>query len=179
MLLSLDDEKRYEIKNGELSVVPVPNTEHQHFSRNLQYIIWQYVNSKSLGEVYDAPIEVILDQNNVVQPDILFISTQNISIIKKKGIFGSPDLVIEIISPSSKFRDEYEKKTLYQNFDVKEYWIVDPANKSIEILKLTDRVYELYSSGYLEDDDTSHNIVKSAILAGLEINLEKVFDRKF
>jgi Uma2 family endonuclease len=177
--LKTDDDNRYEVIKGSLYMVPAPNTEHQHFSRNLEFLIWNYVREKSLGEVYHAPIDVILDEKNIVQPDILFISNENSGIIKKKGIFGSPDLAIEIISPSSKTRDNYEKKALYQLFKVKEYWIVDPANKSIEILKLNkDNVYELHSNGYLDDEDSKKNVV-SSIFADLEIDLEKIFNRTF
>jgi len=177
--LKMTDEQRYEITEGDLYMVPAPNTEHQSISRNIELIICNYVYEKKLGEVYHAPIDVVMGESNIVQPDILFITTENSGIIQKKGIFGSPDLVIEIISPSSKIRDTYIKKELYELFKIKEYWIVDPANKSIEIFQLNaENKYNLFSNGYI-DDHESIKIIKSTIFTELEIDLEKIFNRSF
>ncbi len=98
-------------------------------------------------------------------------------LIKRRGLFGSPDLVVEIISYSSRYRDTEEKKDLYEQFGVKEYWIVDPKSDYIEILTLNENgKYELFSEGYPEDNK---NFVESKLLEGLRINLADIFDRKF
>jgi Uma2 family endonuclease len=172
--LKFDDEKRYEVIYGELIMVPAPNTEHQHFSRNLEFILWNYVRKNKLGQVYDAPIDVVLNNETVVQPDIIFISNQNKEIIKEKGIFGSPDLTIEIISPSSKYRDSYEKKDLYESFKIKEYWLVDPKNKNIEVFSLNENgKYELFCEGFVSEEN---NTIKSNVLKGIEVKLEEIFE---
>lgn len=172
---SINDEKRYEVINGNLIMVPAPGFEHQQFSVNLEFILVQYMRSKSLGKFLDAPIDIILDENNVVQPDILFISKENKGIIQEKGIFGSPDLVIEIISKSSRYRDIFTKKDLYQYFKVKEYWLVDPKSKSIQVLFLNENgKYDLYSEAYLEDEDENPKVI-SKVIDGLEVDLKDVF----
>ncbi len=171
----INNDKRYEVITGDLIMVPAPNTEHQSISRKIEIKLCNLVYSGKLGEVYDAPIDVILDDNNVVQPDIIYIAQENKNIIKEKGIYGPPDLVIEIISPSSKYRDTYIKKDLYESFKIKEYWLVDPKNKNIEIFVLNEKEkYELFSEGFLEEEDKQ--IVKSRVIETFEIKMDEVFN---
>lgn len=178
--LKINDNKRYEVINGSLIMVPAPNTEHQNVSKIIEMSLYSFVLKSKLGDVYDAPIDVYFDEKNLVQPDIIFISTSNMNIIKKKGIFGIPDLLIEIISPSSRNRDLYTKKDLYQNFKVKEYWIVDPVNRSIDILKLDDNgVYKVHSSSSLNDEEQEDKNVYSDIVTNFSINLNDIFNRTF
>jgi Uma2 family endonuclease len=142
---ALDDGLRYEILNGGLQMSPAPTSDHQDSSRELEFLLWQYVKAKNLGRIFDAPFDVRLDDENVVQPDILFVSQARIGIIEQQGILGSPDMVVEILSPASIKRDRYEKKALYEKFGVKEYWLVDTASKSIEVFSLVSGRYELTS----------------------------------
>jgi Uma2 family endonuclease len=120
MAEELPAESRYEIINSQLhDMSPTPNTEHQCISRELEFFLIKFVKENKLGEVFNTPMDVILDKQNVVQPDILFIANDNLKIITKKCIEGVPDLVVEIISPSSFYRDSVEKKDLYESFGVK------------------------------------------------------------
>src|SRR5207247_4432425 len=105
---------------------------------------------------------VVLDEENPVQPDIIFIAAANVGIIQRPAIFGTPDLLVELISPSSVRRDRYLKKDLYARFGVKEYWIGDPANKALEILTLKHGRYELSCSA------EEKGKVTSLVLTGLE-----------
>ena len=132
----LDDERRYEVISGELLVAPALDTWHQNWINNLTLLITPFVRLKKLGTVFVAPLDVVLNEENVVQPDLVFVSGSNSGIIEKRGVFGTPDLLVEMISPSSVRRDRYQKKELYARFGVKEYWIGDPANKSMEVLTL-------------------------------------------
>lgn len=101
---------------------------------------------KNLGQVLSAPIDVFLDAYSAPQPDILFIKKERLHIIDlDEGIMGAPDLVVEILSPNSVKRDRFEKKDLYEQFAVPEYWIVDPQNAPVEIYTLKDNRYELAS----------------------------------
>ncbi|MBC7473832.1 MAG: Uma2 family endonuclease [Candidatus Sericytochromatia bacterium] len=178
--LKTDDEKRYELIGGNLIMVPAPNTEHQNVSKIIEMSLYNFVLKNKLGDVYNAPIDVYFDDKNLVQPDILFIAQDNMSIIKKKGIFGSPDVLVEIISPSSRNRDLYTKKDLYQLFKIKEYWIVDPINKSVDILKLgDDGVYKVHSSSSLNDEEQEDKNVYSGVVQGFSINLTEIFNRTF
>jgi Uma2 family endonuclease len=117
-----------------------------------------------------APISVFLNEYNAPQPDLLFVSKKNEGIIHEKGIMGVPDLIVEIISPGSIIRDRIEKKEIYEQAGVREYWIVDPKYKSIEVYELTKEVYKLISSA--EESGT----IRSKVIKGLVINIEAVFE---
>ncbi len=117
------DGKIYEIIGGTLLMAPAPATKHQKVSRNLEVLIWDYVRKNKLGEIYDAPIDVIFDRLNIVEPDLVYISQERTNIIKEKGIFGAPDLVVEILSPHNANVDIKKKKQLYEHFAVREYWV--------------------------------------------------------
>jgi Uma2 family endonuclease len=164
----LDDDQRYEIINGNLLMAPAPDTWHQDWSRELFHIIDQHVRDHKSGKVFYAPLDVVLDEANTVQPDIVFISTANTRIIQRRAIFGAPDLLVELVSPSSVRRDRYDKKALYAQFGVKEYWIGDPANKSLEILTLNERRYELHGSAEISGKITS------LVLKGLQFDVTEL-----
>jgi Uma2 family endonuclease len=161
----LNDDQRYEIIEGNLLMSPSPDTWHQDWLNALNLIITPFVKRQKLGRTFIAPIDVVLDQENTVQPDFIFVSGANLHIIHRRAIFGSPDLVVEVISPSSVRRDRYDKKALYARFGVREYWIGDPANKALEILKLRAGEYELHCSA------EEKGKVSSLVLPGLEIDL--------
>lgn len=164
----LDDGQRYEIIDGNLLMAPAPDTWHQDWAGNLFQIIKEHVRRHGLGRVFIAPLDVVLDQDNPVQPDISFVASANVGIIRRQAIFGVPDLLVEIISPSSVRRDRYLKKDLYARFGVKEYWIGDPANKALEILTLKESGYALHCSAEEKGKLTS------LLLAGLEFDLSEV-----
>jgi Uma2 family endonuclease len=166
--VELDDDKRYEIIEGELLMSPAPNFQHQIISRDLGTILWGYVQQKDLGEVVFAPLDVILDEENVVEPDIVFIAKENLAIVHAKGIIGSPDVLIEILSPSSLYRDKYQKKELYERFKVKEYWIVDPANSTIEVFVLQETGYTLFSFA------AEKGKIQSKVIEGFEVEIAEI-----
>jgi len=164
-----DDGNRYEIIEGELIMSPAPYTIHQKVSRKIVYRLISFVEKEKLGELYYAPVDVLLSDINVVQPDILFISKANLQIITAKNIKGIPDLVIEIISPATGYYDLSGKKDLYEKFGVQEYWIVDPMKQRVEIYLNVENQFELHQR--LE----KKGIVKSDILSGFELNLDTIF----
>ena len=164
----LDDERRYEIIDGELLMAPAPDYWHQDWSRKLFRRLDRHVMDGKLGEVLYAPFDVILDAENVIQPDLLFIAKANLSILQTRGVFGTPNLLVELISPSSVRRDRYVKKGLYARFGVKEYWIVDTANKALEIWKLQNRQFELHCM--VEEKGK----VTSLVLPGFEFDLSEI-----
>jgi len=128
------ERERYELFEGELVMVPSPSEYHQRISVNLEFLLCGFVKQRDLGFVYDAPLDVILSDDTVLQPDILFIGKERAKIIAEEGIRGAPDLVIEILSEATAKRDRTYKKTLYARHGVKEYWLVDPATKTVEVL---------------------------------------------
>jgi Uma2 family endonuclease len=139
--LLLQDDKRYEILEGDLRMVPAPEIYHQRISRNLEVALFDHIRKRDLGELLDAPCDVVLSQENVVQPDILFVCRDRLGIIGKKNIEGAPDLVIEILSESTRSRDLDIKSKLYAKYGVREYWVVDPLAKSVEVLVWTEAGY--------------------------------------
>jgi len=164
----LDDDQRHEIIDGNLLLATSPDMWHQDWSLNLTLLIATHVKRHELGKVFVAPFDVVLDSENTVQPDLIFVSASNVGIIKPRAIFGAPDLLIELISPSSVRRDRYDKKDLYARFGVKEYWIGDPANKSLEILTLKEGHYELHCAAEIKGKLTSPT------LTGLEFDLTEI-----
>ncbi|MBN2092975.1 Uma2 family endonuclease [candidate division KSB1 bacterium] len=164
-----EDGNRYEVINGELIMVAAPNTGHQFVSGNIYFELYRFIQKRKIGKILNAPVDVLLSESNVVQPDILFISKENLDIIKDKNIAGSPDLIIEIILPSSAYYDLLGKKELYATHGVKEYWIVDPKKKLIEVY--------LNNNGKFELDQRVEQtgIVRSIIVKNWTLNLEKVF----
>ena len=166
--LRLTDDKRYELINGRLVEMPAPGFEHQEVLNTLNVLLYLFVRDKGMGKVLPAPFDVVLSDTVVVQPDILFISNENLKNIKNGRLFGSPDLVVEIVSPSSYKRDRYEKFKLYEKHGVKEYWIVLPGEKVIEVWCLKDGKYVLHSVAADKGE------VESCILKGLKVKVEEV-----
>jgi Uma2 family endonuclease len=160
----------YQLIEGELVMTPSPTTFHQIILGNLNEKIRAFVKEKDAGLVLFAPIDVYLDDENVFQPDIVFISKQRQDVVKDDGIHGAPDMIIEILSPSTAYYDIKKKYKIYEKFGVKEYWIVDPEMKSVELFSLTEQGKFLLSAGLSEQ-----GTVKSGILSGFEITLEDIF----
>lgn len=133
-----EDGKRYELIQGELIMVAAPLTVHQIVSRNIEFDLFQSVRKHRLGQVFNAPVDVVLSETTVVQPDLLFISNENSGMITEKNISGAPDLIIEILSPGSAYYDLVAKKELYATHGVREYWIVDPKKQVVEAYELQD-----------------------------------------
>ncbi|MBU1487884.1 Uma2 family endonuclease [bacterium] len=168
--LKTPDETRYELIEGELIMTPAPIPRHQRISGMLEFELREFVTENDLGEVFDAPIDVYLDNKNVFQPDLLFISKERLNIIGEKNIQGPPCLVIEILSESTAYRDLVLKKRLYAKFGVKEYWIVDPGEELVEVYALRkNNVYALLNT-YAKEDTLS-----SPCLCGLKIDLRGIF----
>lgn len=140
----LDDDQRYEIIDGQLLMAPAPDTWHQDWIGSLHILLVAHVRARQWGKVLLSPVDVILDAENTVQPDLVLIAQSNVKIVEKRGVFGAPDLLIEIVSPSSVRRDRYQKREIYARFGVKEYWIGDPANRSLEIHTLSAGAYQLH-----------------------------------
>ena len=167
--LKTPEDKRYELIYGELLMTPSPIPFHQRISRRLEFALTKFVEENDMGEVFDAPCDVYLNDENVVQPDILFISKERLNIIGEKNIQGAPDMVVEIISENSAYRDMVQKKRLYAKFGVKEYWIVIPKEGMVEIYLLKDDIFQSHKTF---DKDT---ILESPCLKGLRINLQEIF----
>jgi Uma2 family endonuclease len=138
-----NDGKRYEILEGELTVTPAPSTKHQTASVNLLVLLSQYIKERDLGKLFHAPIDLILESTSVLQPDLLFVSKARQHIITERAIEGVPDLVVEILSPTTSRTDRVTKAQIYARHSVPVYWIVDPEREVIEIYLLEADGYRL------------------------------------
>ena len=118
-----------ELINDTIYMSPAPDFLHQQVIMSISTSIFTFIKRNKLGECVASPADVFFDNKNVLQPDILFISTENIGIVKSNKIKGCPDLIIEVLSPGNKDHDRITKKTIYEKFGMKEYFIVDPENK--------------------------------------------------
>ena len=137
------DGRRYELHEGELSVTPAPSPRHQRSVGALHLMLAQHVNSRGLGEVFLSPIDCILSDINIVQPDLVYLDTGRGSLVSNRGIEGPPTLVVEILSPSTAEIDRSTKRQLYAKYGVPHYWIVDPEARSVEAFTLSEGRYQL------------------------------------
>lgn len=162
-----DDGNRYEIIGGVLCVSPSPTEVHQSISFRLTLLVGNFVIAERLGKVYAAPFDVRLSEQDVVQPDLIFVSHSRLSIIGQSCIEGAPDLLIEILSPSTRDRDRTQKPRLYAVGGVPEYWLVDPEARTVTVLTLEHGTYRALPQ--------EHGRVRSAVLPGFELDLAALF----
>ncbi len=164
-----DDGKRYEILEGVLHVVPSPTIRHQRISRELEFIIHGYVIQNGLGEIFDAPLDVVFSSTSIAQPDLIFVSQARQLVITEKHIAGAPDLVVEILSPSTSASDRVTKAQVYARYGVPYYWVVDPEKKAVEEFRLERGIYMLIRSW--EDEE----MFLPEIFPGLQVDLRKLW----
>lgn len=135
------DGRRYELHEGELSVTPAPEPRHQEVSANLADALRAHVKARGLGKVLYAPVDCILSDTTVVQPDLLYLDAGRLATLSTRGVEGGPTLAVEILSPSTAHVDRRMKLQLYARRDVPYYWIVDPAARLIEAYVAADGAY--------------------------------------
>ncbi len=166
-----EDGKRREIINGDMFVTPSPNLNHQRISRNLVFAVLQYLQKNPIGEVLTAPLDVILSEFDVLEPDLLLVLSERRRILKN-WVEGAPDLAVEILSPSTAQRDRGIKLKAYARFGVREYWIVDPEERAVEI-------YELAPEGFrLSRVFRNHETMTSALLPEFSLPVANLFPQE-
>lgn len=165
---NIPGDERYELIDGELILVSSPNEMRQRVSKRLLWL-FRDVEESGLGWVYDAPFDVILSDTDVVQPDLMFISKERAGIITPANVQGAPNLVVEVLSPSTAQRDWTQKRDLYAKYGVRELWLVAPDARLAWVMALTDGEYAI--AGVYKDGQT----LISPTLAGLTVDLGYVF----
>ncbi|MDN5311770.1 MAG: hypothetical protein PWQ68_743 [Thermoanaerobacteraceae bacterium] len=164
----LPEDAPYQLIGGKLIMTPSPTPSHQYISSRIEKRLIDFVEKSNLGLVFHAPLDVYLEEKETYQPDIIYISKERLNIIEDR-IKGAPDLVMEILSPSTAYYDLRRKARIYAKHGVKEYWVVDPMEKSVEIYKNNDGTFELVQKAEGEGN------IKSLILPGFEIELQHIF----
>lgn len=166
--MNLPEGNRAELIDGDLFMSPSPKRLHQDTVLRFVRRLADFVESRGLGRVFVAPFDVHLPSGDIVEPDILFVSKANLGIVQD-WVRGAPDLVVEVLSPEGIDRDRLVKRDLYARNGVREYWIVDPEAKAVEVFSLRGGRYE--PNGFFEIGDT----LLSPILAEFKIAVADVF----
>jgi Uma2 family endonuclease len=136
-----DDGHRHELHDGALSVTPSPGTRHQRTSARLSDVLREHVVARRLGEVLYAPLDVILSDTTVLQPDLVYVDHSRHGLVAERGVEGPPTLVVEILSPSTRTIDRVTKPALYARFGVPWLWLVDPEARTLEVFQLAAGAY--------------------------------------
>ena len=170
--MSTPEGKRYQLLDGEMILAPSPATRHQSILMQLVMELNRFVYANSLGRVWSAPLDVVLSDHDVAQPDILFVSNARSEIVTEPNIQGAPDLVVEILSPGTATYDRGYKQALYSLHGVREYWLVDPDAETVEVLSEGAQALLLHATHRRGESLTS------PLLTGLAIDLEQVFARE-
>jgi Uma2 family endonuclease len=166
------DGTRYQLVEGDLYLMsPAPTRFHQIIVLNIAEMLRTFLRNHPVGEVYISPIDVYLDDHNVVQPDVVFVSNERREILTDDGMHGAPDLVVEVVSPSNAQLDKTAKRRVYARHGVKELWLIDPTLRQIHLYDFARDPAKAVR--ILDDDET----FVSALLPGLTIAAADVFKR--
>ncbi len=156
-----------ELWDGELIMSPAPKPSHQTVVFALARRLAEFVEGQLLGRVFISPLDVVLGPRQVVQPDVFFIARERMGTIGDH-ITGAPDLAAEVISPGSRRRDRVDKKALYEQFGVKEYWLLDPDTSAIEVFVLVKGAYQLHCR--VVEAESAH----SKLLKGFKVSFNEL-----
>jgi Uma2 family endonuclease len=154
---------------GDLEVNPAPTPRHQNVSRRLQFELMGVLEEPGVAQVFDAPIDLILSETDILQPDLAIVRSNREHLISERGIEGPPDIVVEILSPSTRVLDQRVKKRTYARFSVPEYWIVDPVGGHVDLFRLTQEDY------VLEQRFDRASVLTTPSFREVEIALARVF----
>jgi Uma2 family endonuclease len=166
-----EDGLRHEVIDGEHSVTPAPSLRHQAVSRRFTSSLNPFIEFHQLGELFAAPTDVVLSRQDVIQPDLVFVSRERLHILTGQNIQGAPDLVIEILSESTRRSDEGPKLALYERFGVREYWLANPFLKTVTVFRLENCQFQKTA----ELSAQVRDFLSTPLLPGLEINLAAIF----
>lgn len=164
-----DDGLRYEVVEGMLFSEPSPRTVHQRVALRLATILDGHVRARGLGDLFIAPVDVILDRRTVVVPDLVFVAADRSAIVTDRAVEGVPDLIIEILSPGTTRRDRVAKMNAYARHGVTHYWLVDPEARTLEGFELREGRYQLAAA--VGGDD----VFTPSLFPGLTIELGELW----
>ena len=163
-----DDGRIYELLDGEIIVSPAPTPRHQDTLQALNRLLDRWVMERDLGTVMFAPTDVVLDEKNALQPDLFYYSIDNPLHEVNGRLHGAPDLAVEVMSPSSRDRDAVVKAMRYALAGVREFWLVDPAPRTITI-------FVLHGDSYDEAGHQPDGSLPSDVLPGLSVDRTAIF----
>ena len=164
------DSGNYELLNGQIIYMASPIPNHQKLSMRLTNRLFNFIELHKLGELFNAPMDVIFTQNDTIQPDILFLSNERLHLIGDKKIDGAPDLVVEILSPSNNAKEMGYKKLVYEFSGVREYWVINLTKKTLTQYENVEG--EFFMRRVFKETDT----LTSLILIGFETPMNALFE---
>jgi Uma2 family endonuclease len=162
---------RYEVIDGELVVTPAPTTRHQRIVAKLLSRLFAFAEAHDLGQAFPAPLDVLFAEGDYLEPDVVFVRRDRLDVLSDRGVEGPPDLVVEVVSPSTAERDRGVKLARYRLYGVPEYWVVDPEAHTIDVWRLAEGAEDAIALG-------PHDTLRwTPDAAGpvLEISLEELF----
>ena len=167
-----DDGKRHELIDGEHYVTPSPNTRHQRISRNLLLLIGNWLEHHPIGEVFQAPYDVVFSEFDVIEPDLLYLSNERAAqVLTPLHAKGAPELVVEIGSKGTRKRDDTIKRRLYERAGVSEYWLVDPTRDTVRRYRRDGQAF----GEPLELSRAAGDVLTTPLLPGLALPLTRIF----
>jgi Uma2 family endonuclease len=171
-----EDRLRHELIDGKHLMSPAPTLKHQRAVVNLAGLIWSYLQRHPLGRLYVAPADVVFSDFDVVEPDLFYVTVESGErLANERHLAGAPDLVVEVLSPSTARIDQGKKRGLYERYKVSEYWIVDPDKETIKVYRLADGLFR-FCAELVRGDGASAQSLSTPLLPGFEIPLATVFD---
>jgi Uma2 family endonuclease len=157
-----------ELWDGELIMSPAPSFFHQEIVARFYKALDAWVTQRHLGKTGIAPLDMVLATRRATQPDVVFIANERLGIIEER-IMGAADLVAEVLSPGSRRRDRIDKRDLYEQYGVREYWIIDPEARTVEVLRLQSGTYQLVGRWHPAQR------ARSRLLKGFEVPVSPLF----
>ena len=171
-LLFPDDGKRHELIDGEHYVTPSPNTRHQRISGSLYLLIGNWLEEHPIGKVFYAPLDVVMSDFDIVEPDLIYLSNERAAeIVVPQHLRGAPELLVEIGSRGTRKRDETIKRQLYERMGVSEYWFVDPE---IDVVRVYRREGDRFARP-VELSREAGDVLTTPLLSGLTLPLSRIF----
>ena len=170
-----EDLLRHELIDGEHYVTPSPNTKHQRVVMNLGWLVRGYLEEHPIGEVFASPLDIVLSKFDVVEPDLLYISRERLERhLNDRNLAAAPEMVIEVLSPSTRRRDEGVKHRLYERYGVLEYWRIDPVSDAVKVFHLVEGRFVQQAELSLQAGSPAP-VLTTPLLPGIGLPLDKIF----
>lgn len=165
------DGRRHEILDGEHYVTAAPFVRHQILSFRLTLALGTFAEARHLGQVLAAPLDVLLSEHDIVQPDLIFLSSARLHLFTERHLRGAPDLVVEILSESTRRTDREIKAEIYDRAGVQEYWVVDPVQNTVTVFyRIENRLQAIGRS-----EGRTKDVLTTPLLPGLDIEMADLF----
>jgi Uma2 family endonuclease len=166
-----EDGRHYELIEAELCVNPSGTPRHQIVAGNVAVALFMYIRQHGGGTVYIGPIDVVLDEHTVVEPDIIVISSERLAIVGPTNVEGAPDLIVEVVCDHTRRRDEITKRKLYEQHGVDEYWIVDPVIDLVKVYRRDGKTFTRVAEISVESGGT----ITTPLLPGFALDVHAIF----